>query len=171
MSPCSVCKSPSSAWLLPPPLSVSLVQWQQACLSSLSAFSRHHRGCPLWKQLSPAVSSLWMVFASPVLMVLPLQGTAAFPADLCNWRQVAQYLLLWGEGKTKWRGVKATDSFGGCPVLDVVLKQRNSGYYTGLAVTQVTVCCLLACQNLGISISKNSIGTTSLKCGGAETLQ
>ena len=50
--------------------------------------------------------------------------------------------------------MKATDHFGGCAVLDVVLRQSNSGDDTGLAVTLVTLCCLLACHGLGISISK-----------------
>lgn len=42
--------------------------------------------------------------------------------------------------------------FGWVTVLDI--QQSNGGDDAGLAVTLVAVCCLLACQSLGISISK-----------------
>lgn len=65
--------------------------------------------------------------------------------------------------------MRDASGFGRCPILDIVLKQSTSRAYTGLAVTLVTVCCLLACQSVGISISK--MGPTSLRSGGVETAE
>lgn len=130
--------------------------------SSLNAFSRCHRGCP------KAVASLCVALATPFLVPLPLEGAAAVPPDVCSWGRAARYLLLWGEGKTKCRGVKATASVGGCPLLDVVLQQSSCGDYTGLAVALVTVCCLSELGNF--HIQESSIGTTSPKSESAETL-
>lgn len=97
---------------------------------------------------------------APLCIILPVLCLCLFPGGNCSRSsgsvppgQAVQGLLLRGEGKANWGSVKPTESCGGWPVLDVAPKQSSGGGDTGLTVTLLAVCCLLACQNLGVPIS------------------